>query len=134
MKHIYPLTILESHLDYFGHVNHAVYLALLEEARWDMITARGFGLKEVQGAGCGPIVLEVNLKFRRELRLRKKIFIETEVISYEKKIATIHQIIRDEDNKICCIAEFKNGLFDLKNRKLMQPTPEWLRALGLEPI
>ena len=43
----YPLTILEKHLDSFGHVNNATYLHLYEEARWDFITKRGFGLARV---------------------------------------------------------------------------------------
>lgn len=130
-KHVHPVTILESHLDYFGHVNHAVYLTLLEEARWDMITARGYGLKRIQETGQGPIVLEVTIRYRRELRLRKKVLIETELISYEKKLARIHQEIKDQEGHIYCTADFKFALFDLKNRKLVNPTPEWLKALGL---
>ena len=34
----YEKTILEQHLDTFGHVNNAAYLVLYEEARWDFIT------------------------------------------------------------------------------------------------
>ena len=130
-KYFYPVKILEGHLDYFGHVNHAQYLVLFEEARWDMITHRGYGLKRIQETGMAPIVLEVNLKFRRELRLRKEVIIETEIVSYEKKIATLCQAIKDHENRLYCAAEFKCGLFDLQKRKLCQPTPEWLKALGL---
>jgi acyl-CoA thioester hydrolase len=46
--HTYPLTIKETYLDTFGHVNNAMYLALLEEARWDLITTNGYGLKIIQ--------------------------------------------------------------------------------------
>ena len=38
--HEYALVIREQHLDTFGHVNNAKYLEILEEARWDLITAQ----------------------------------------------------------------------------------------------
>ena len=41
---VYYLIIRESHLDTFGHLNNATYLQLFEEARWDYITNRGFGV------------------------------------------------------------------------------------------
>ncbi len=49
-EHEYQLLIHEGHLDSFGHVNNATYLNLFEEARWDWITARGYGLKEMGAA------------------------------------------------------------------------------------
>jgi acyl-CoA thioester hydrolase len=130
-KHSYIKTILESHLDTFGHVNHAVYLELLEEARWDLVTQNGYGLRKVQETGIGPVILEVNIRYFKELVLRQKINIETSLASYEKRIGIIHHDILDEEGKICCSADLKIGLFDLKMRKLIAPTPEWLRAIGV---
>lgn len=127
----YPLIIKEIYLDTFGHVNNATYLTLLEEARWDLITKNGYGLKKIQETGLGPTILEIKLSFLRELRLREKIIIETQLISYEKKIGILSQkMIRDD--KICCMAEFKIGLFDTHERKLILPTKEWLNAIGFE--
>lgn len=133
-KHRYPLTILEAHLDTFGHVNHAKYLELLEEARWDLITHNGFGLKEIQRTGLGPVILEVKIEFKRELLLRQKIVIETELHSYNRKIATIHQKMLNEDHKICAQADLVFGLFDIHKRKIVTPTPAWLKAIGIDPI
>ena len=130
-KHLYPITVLESHLDTFGHMNHGVYLTILEEARWDLITSKGYGLKRIMETGLGPVILEVNLQFRRELTLRQKATIETQLVSYDKKMAQIRQEIKGDDNKTYCIAEFKFGLFDMKERKLVLPNAEWLRAIGV---
>ena len=132
-KHRYPLTVLEAHLDTFGHVNHAKYLELLEEARWDLITHNGFGLKEIQKIGIGPVILEVKIEFKRELRLRQKIVIETELLSYTRKIATVHQKILNEDHKVCAQADIVLGLYDLHKRKLVTPIPAWLKAIGIDP-
>ena len=128
----YPLTILEGHLDTFGHVNNAVYLELLEEARWDLITRRGFGLETIKQTGMGPTLLEVNLRFMRELRLRQKIVIHSQMISYEGKVSVLRQWITNEAGDICADASLKIALFDVRQRKLIAPTPEWLNAVGIK--
>lgn len=128
--HRYELVIIESHLDTLGHVNNATYLSLFEQARWDLITSNGYGLQRIQETGMGPVILEVNMRFRRELLLRQKVIIETYFKSYSKKLADISQKIVDNSGLVYCTAEFKFGLFSLKERKLSLPTPEWLKAIG----
>ncbi|WP_018344297.1 acyl-CoA thioesterase [Cytophaga aurantiaca] len=126
----YALTIREQHLDTFGHVNNATYLTLFEEARWELITQNGYGLSYIRETGLGPTILEINIKFLKELRLRQEIVIESRMISYEGKIGKIEQkMLRNVEE--CCIAEFTVALFSVKERKLVLPTPEWLKAIGL---
>lgn len=36
-----------------------------------------------------------------------------------------------EDGKIASEAKFTVGLFDMKERKLTEGTPEWLHAVGM---
>ena len=126
----YELLIKEHHLDTFGHVNNATYLALLEEARWELLNAHGFGLKEIRARKMGPVVLECQIKFLRELTLRQSITIESQVLSYEKKIAVMRQDILDEQGTLCSRAKLTFGFFDLKARKLILPSGEWLSAIG----
>lgn len=129
----YPLLIKEQYLDSFGHVNNAAYLTLFEEARWDLITKNGYGLKKIQETGIGPTILEIKLSFLKEVRLRDDIIIETEAISYNKKIGVIQQrMVRG--GEICCTGDFVIGLFSLRERKLIMPTPEWLQAVGINEI
>ena len=129
--HDYPLVIREAHLDTFGHVNNATYLAILEEARWELITRNGYGLDEVVRRRIGPTILEINLKFQRELRNRQPIVIRTWMESYTGKIGKVAQQIVDAEGNLCCEALFTIGLFDLAARKLIPPTPEWIKGLGL---
>ena len=125
----YPLSIKESYLDTFGHVNNAVYLTLFEEARWALLNQSGFGIAKFQETGLGPTILEIKLTFLKELRLHDAIVIETHLVSYEKKIGRLFQrMLRGEE--VCCTAEIMIGLFDLRHRKLVLPTPEWLQAIG----
>ncbi len=127
----YPLIIKESYLDSFGHVNNSVYLTLFEEARWDLVTKNGYGKKKIQETGLGPTILEIKLSFLKELRLQDEIIIETQMISYERKVGKLSQKML-RDGEVCCAAEFLIGLFDLNERRLVLPTQDWLDAVGME--
>lgn len=126
----YPILIKEAYLDTYGHVNNAVYLTLFEEARWDFVTQNHYGLRKIQETGIGPTILELKLTFSKELRLRDQVVIKTKITDYVRKICFITQTIWRGD-ELCCTAEFKLGLFDLHQRKLILPTDEWLKALGV---
>ena len=127
----YCFTVNEQHLDVFGHVNNATYLELFELARWEMITQKGYGLKKIRQTGLGPVILEANIRFKKELLLRENATIETYFHSYGKKIGTITQVMKNNNDEESCVADFKFGLFDLNQRKLVSPTDEWLVALGI---
>jgi len=128
--HHYPILIKEGHLDTFGHVNNAVYLALLEEARWDLLTSNGYGLAKIMETRIGPTILEIKINFLKELKLRDEIVIETKLVSYHKKIGIISHEIKRGDER-CCTTEIKLALFDLNLRKIISPTPEWLQGIGV---
>src|SRR5687768_5290589 len=108
--HLYEIVILERHLDTFGHVNNAVYLDLFEAARWDLISANGFGLSEIQARGVGPTILEINLRFLRELRNRERITIKSWIESYSGKVGKMKQQMLNQQAEVCCDSLFVFGL------------------------
>jgi thioesterase III len=132
VQHKYDFVVQEVHLDSFGHMNNAVYLVLFEEARWDFITRRGYGYQKIHELKVGPTILEINMNFKRELRLRQKITIESKVVSYEGKVGVLLQEMKNESGELCTSMSMKIGLFDMTLRKLITPTPAWLKAVGLE--
>jgi acyl-CoA thioester hydrolase len=128
--HQYQLTIREFHLDTFGHVNNATYLQIYEEARWQFITEKGYGLDKIKSSGLGPVILEIKLRFLKELQLRKEIIVHSQTVEYSGKIGIIKQWIADSDGSIYSDIELKMGLFDTRLRKLVSPTQDWLDAIG----
>jgi thioesterase III len=128
----YPLLIHESHLDTLGHMNNATYLEIFEDARWELITRNGYGLKEVHETQISPIILEINIKFKREVRNRENVVVKTYASDYNGKIGKIRQTMVRQDGDEACVAEITFGLFDMKARKLIPPTPEWLKAIGMD--
>ena len=127
----YPVLIKEHHLDTFSHVNNATYLELLEEARWEFLNDNGFDLKTIHESGIGPVVLDCHIQFLKELRLRQPVIIESQMVSYEKKIGIMRQDIVDERGVFYSKATMTFGIFDLKTRKLILPPEKWLRAMGI---
>jgi thioesterase-3 len=126
----HKIEIKEIHLDTFGHVNNAVYLQILEQVRWDLITSRGYGFKKIQETGLGPVILEIQMKFLKEIKLRETITVETQTLEYGSKIGILRQDIFNEKGDKMFESKFTFGFFDTKLRKLVTPTPEWLYAIG----
>ncbi|MFZ3230502.1 MAG: acyl-CoA thioesterase [Pseudobdellovibrio sp.] len=131
MNSEYKVLIREHHLDSYGHVNNANYLALFEEARWEIITDRGYGYKKVQETAKGPVILEINLKFIKEVKLREMITITLELISYEGKICYLLQKMIKENGDIASELKMTMAFFDLAERKIILPNSEWKHAVGL---
>jgi acyl-CoA thioester hydrolase len=130
MSFEYEVLIRENHLDTYGHVNNAVYLSLFEEARWQIITDRGYGFNRIHETKKGPIILEVKMKFLKELKLREKIRITLEVVSYHRKISHLKQLMIKTNNEIACEMTCTAAFFDLAERKIILPNAEWLNAIG----
>ena len=128
----YPLIIREFHLDTFGHVNNATYLQIFEEARWELITKNGYGLKECHEKKKGPIILEIDIKFKHELKNREQVVVRSYCSGYRGKIGKIYQTLINKKGEEACAAVFTFGFFDMLTRKLIEPTPEWIKAIGLD--
>jgi acyl-CoA thioester hydrolase len=110
-------------------VNNAQYLRLFEEARWEMITSRGYGLEEVRQTQVSTVILECSVRFKREIRLREKIIISTQVESISAKTLCLHHRILKEDGKVASESRFTLGCFDLRARKLISLEGDWLAAI-----
>ncbi|MFP5492223.1 MAG: acyl-CoA thioesterase [Bacteriovoracia bacterium] len=131
-KFDYRVQVKEFHLDTFGHVNNAMYLVLYEEARWDFITTNGFGLDRIKADKMGPVIIEAQVKFKRELVNREWINIQSRPGEVNGKLMEINQQIVRPDGKVASEAKFLVGFMDLKERKLIVPPQDWLKACGYD--
>lgn len=125
------IKIAEKHVDSFGHVNNAAYLEMFEWARWELINHKGYDLNRIQELQQGPVILEVHLKFLKEVFKDEEVTIETKTLSYEGKVGKLSQKMFKADGSLACDATMSIGLFDLQQRKLIAPTPEWKKVLGI---
>ena len=129
--HEYRLMIRESHIDTIGHVNNATYLEIFEDARWDFITSNGYGLKEVHERQITPIILEIDIKFLKEVRNRENVVVQTRPLAFEGKIGKIRQALVKSGGEEAAVAVVTYGVFDMRTRKLISPTDDWLKAIKI---
>lgn len=90
MKSTTEITVRSYHIDQFGHVNHARYLELLEEARWRYLEDQDL-LERLHQVGLLHVVAEINIKYRKGARIGDILQIETEIDSRRNKSFVIKQ-------------------------------------------
>ena len=122
--HIYAAAVSETDLDVFGHVNNANYLRYYEQARWALLNENGLSLKDILTTRIGPVILEVDLKFKREMKARENFVIESDLADRQGRIFKIRQIIKVAD-QVRSEALFVASVFDMDQRKLIDPPQAW---------
>ncbi len=120
----------EQDIDLLGHLNNLAAMEYFDRARWQMITERGHGYDVVRERGQAPVIVAVEVQFRREVRLRQRVVIETYSAGTSRLTSTVVQVMRTHDGTVCVVATYTVGLFNLTTRKLIQPTVAWRRACG----
>lgn len=127
--HEYRTQVESRHIDGYGHVNNAVYLQLFEAARWDWIRLGGGSRELVTETGIGPVVVEVNIRFSRELLEGEKIVIRSARETALNKTYWLNQIIHKEDDLVAAKARFRLAFIDVKKRMITDPHPKWVEVL-----
>ena len=127
----HKVKIREKHLDTFGHVNNATYLELYEEARWEMLVGEGWTIERIQQEKIGPVILDIHIEFKKEIRNREEILIQTQYKEKKSKyVSTFYQEMINEEGKVASTITLSFGLMDLELRKLIEPSGEWMKAMG----
>ncbi|MFF2550552.1 acyl-CoA thioesterase [Nocardia sp. NPDC058058] len=128
-----PVTVRGYELDINGHLNQAVYLQYAEHARWEMLRAAGTPGEKLVAAGIGPVVLENNIKYFRELHLGDEVTVSCEFEWQGGKVFTMRQLIRKLDGTVSAELTVIAGIMDLKARKLVSDPGAALRGLAESP-
>ena len=120
----YTFKVRGYELDSFGHVNHAVYLNYMEQARWEIV--RELGLYEMfKESGGFLVVIEINSKFIREMKLFEKGTIETQLFR-EGFFLTFKHMVKNEKNEKVNKATIKCLFVD--KMRIPQDIPEVVRG------
>lgn len=105
------------HLDFYGHVNNARYLELLEEARWSLLEA-GRGLQYWHDRGLGFVVAAITINYRRPARFGDDLEIRSHASHTGGKSAVIHQeFVNAATGKRVADADVTFVIVDLKTGK-----------------
>jgi acyl-CoA thioester hydrolase len=120
-------------LDTQGHLNWAEYLHYAEHARWEFLAAAGITQDGLLATGFGPVVLDVAVKFRRELRGGDEVDVSCAFIFEGGKTFRIVQEFRRPDGRVAASLTSTSGLLDMRERKLADDPAKHFRGLATEP-
>lgn len=127
----YLTTVSLQQIDVLGHLNNAAYLAIFEAARWDVLREAGVAWDTLVALGVSPVILEINLKFRREVRDGEALVIESTFTRTGLRRFVAHQKMTDESGKLRASADLVGTFFDVVNRRIVDAPDALLQALGL---
>jgi len=61
--HSYRLKVRGYELDSYRHVNHAVYLSYMEQARWEFLASHGLSLKKLDELQRWPVLVHLEIDY-----------------------------------------------------------------------
>ena len=115
----YNLTVKNYHIDSYGHVNNAVYLNYLEDARTYFLEKMGFYLDDLHKKGIDIVVSEIRIKYKKPAFLGDELSISGQFAVLSRYKSTWHhRVLKNND----LIADAYVTLAYLKDGKLI-PIP-----------
>jgi acyl-CoA thioester hydrolase len=97
-------------LDSQGHLNQATYLQYCEHARWEMLRAAGIDRDRLTASGVGPVLLELNIRYHRELRAGDAVDVTCEMAPSAATIFRLEQEAIKVDGTVAARATTFGGL------------------------
>ncbi|HEV7628644.1 MAG TPA: acyl-CoA thioesterase [Streptomyces sp.] len=128
-----PVTVRGYETDAQGHLNQGVYLQYAEHARWMMLDAAGLRQSDLLAKGVGPVTLETNIKYRRELRAGDEVEITCAFRRGGRKTFEMEHEIRAPGGRIAAQLTAVGGVVDLERRRLLGDPREPFLELAARP-
>ena len=123
----YTLKVKNYHIDSYGHVNNAVYLNYLEDARTYFLEKMGFSLHDLHKNGIDIVVTEIRIKYKKPAFFGDRLSISGKFSVLSRYKSTWHHRILRKDE---FIAEAYVTLAYLKDGKLI-PIPEDIYEISI---
>ncbi|NRS49610.1 thioesterase family protein [Brevibacillus sp. HB2.2] len=129
MAHHYHLTVRSTDIDVIGHVNNAKYLEYMEWARFEWIWEQGFTLDELRRRAIMPVVANININYRKELKMREEVTAITTVVKVGEKSFVIRQELYNAADVLVADADVTMVMIDANTRQSISLPVELKEAL-----
>lgn len=127
MEHRFDLIVRSTDIDVIGHVNNAKYLEYMEWARFDWIWKQGFTLEELKRRGFMPVVVNISINYRKELRMLEEVQVRTTVVKMGTKSFVIRHELYNQQDELVADGDVTMVMIDAKTRRSIA-LPEELTA------
>lgn len=112
MSHVRTIRIRGYHCDFYGHLNHARYLELLEEARWSYLEGR-MDLADWARQNRGIVVASLTINYRRPAPVDTVMDIHSSMKEVGAKTGVIHQeMMNQATGKVLADADVTFAVID----------------------
>ncbi|MGG1664225.1 acyl-CoA thioesterase [Brevibacillus sp. NRS-1366] len=132
MAHRFEFTVRSTDIDVIGHVNNAKYLEYMEWARFDWIWQQGFTLDELKRRGIMPVVVNININYRKELHMREEVHAITTVVKVGGKSFVIRHELYNEAEQLVADGDVTMVMIDANTRRSTLLPAELTDALHAE--
>jgi acyl-CoA thioester hydrolase len=121
-RFVHPQEVAFRDLDVFGHVNNAVYLTYIENARIGYVRDV-LGVESLEGLLL--IVASVKIDFRSRANLGETLEVGARVSRVGTKSFDLDHEVRGPDGRLVAEAQTTLVTFDYDNDQTMPVPPEW---------
>ncbi|AKH79226.1 acyl-CoA thioesterase [Leptospira interrogans] len=127
--HSTQIAIRWDELDPNGHVNNKNFQGYLDEARMRAMRDWGFSMEKLKTQSFGPVILSIQLDFKREINYPETILIESDLFLKTATRAVFQQkIICQSNQMVSCNASTDWVILNLNSKR----PAKFLEAIGLE--
>jgi thioesterase-3 len=130
MQHLFDLVVRSTDIDVIGHVNNAKYLEYMEWARFDWMFQQGFTLEELKRRQIMPVVVSIQINYRKELRMLEQVQVRTSVVKIGEKSFVIRQELYNQQDERAADADVTMVMIDTVARRSVPLPDDLARALA----
>ncbi|UFJ41225.1 acyl-CoA thioesterase [Brevibacillus humidisoli] len=124
MEHVFETIVRSTEVDMIGHLNNAKYLEYMEWGRVDWMGQAGLSLQEIQGRGILPVVVNINVNYRKEVLLGERIKVVSRPLRCGGKSFVIRHELFNQAGVMVCDADATMVMIDAKTRRATVPPEE----------
>ncbi len=133
MSHTRIIRVRGYHCDFYGHLNHARYLELLEEARWSYLEDR-MDLQDWKEKHLGIVVAALNINYRRPAPVDTVLEIHSAPGEMGARTGVINQqMINQATGKVVADAAVTFAVVDTRTGRSVPLDGEVRDVFGLPP-
>ena len=112
----YP-TIHTFHIDFMQHVSNIVFIEWMEIARCQLLDAVGMSVHSIMDKGLGPVLVDTQISYRRQLRLGDKVRVDAWIGELEKISAYLEFRFSNAEDEVIASGRQRGLFIDLSTQR-----------------